>query len=827
MSAAAPTVQRAPRRDFFALFLISAAAVGLEIALARYFAVAKWSEYGYWVISIVMVGFALSGVAMAMFRDLFVRHADALRTYLPALMVAAAAAGFHFTIVNPFNPLELQNHATWADQLWNIFYYYLSLFPFYFLAGIYISLTFVLNARETGTVYGFDLAGAGLGAAGALGLMFLVHPFSLVPVLLVPLAASVLLVTGRRRHAGLATALAALAAGEALLLLGPQATINDFKAIYAPLHTPGARVVAEHLSPRGDYVLLKDFTERLDTDLSNNASLLGVSGPPATLGLYRDGNRIAALPFRGGLDSSYASSTLAAAPYMLLKAPRVLLVGGSGGFRVAEALRLGASRIDVVEGEPMLRHALKHGLAESPALPADPRLRILGGGPIGTARAVGPDGYDLVDISGDYLETGEANATAFSAEAIADYLRILPPEGIVSLPVSIRDLPVYALRTLATAREALRATGADAPAAHILVYRSAWNARILVSPAPWTPERIARLRAFADDRSFDVSYYPGIDLAELREGLYNDLPAVSFDTGETVSQETDDAIAAEAAAVIAGQPSRSSAAFNLDPITLDRPLNHAALKLSHFGLLLKRLEVLPQGEIGGLVNVAVLAQAAVIGLIVLAVPLIAPGRLRAGRKGGGGLLWVAVYFASIGLAFLFIEIFLIEKASFYLSDRTAGFAIVLTAMLVFSGAGSFLADRFAGAPQAAVLAAVAFILLWLLLVFAMFEPFLLATLAWPAWLRIVALIAVTAPVSVALGLPFPLGLKQVGSTAELAWAWGLNGAFSVVATPLANLVARSGGLSQLLLCAALLYLLVCVALPAGARLRQSKLEMAT
>ena len=45
------------------LFLVSMAAVGYETALIRYFAVSKWSEYGYWVISIVMVGFALSGVA--------------------------------------------------------------------------------------------------------------------------------------------------------------------------------------------------------------------------------------------------------------------------------------------------------------------------------------------------------------------------------------------------------------------------------------------------------------------------------------------------------------------------------------------------------------------------------------------------------------------------------------------------------------------------------------------------------------------------------------------------------------------------------------------
>ena len=53
------------------------------------------------------------------------------------------------------------------------------------------------------------------------------------------------------------------------------------------------------LSPRGDYALLDDFTERVDTDISNNAGMLGVPGPPRTFGLYRDGNRIAALPKPG------------------------------------------------------------------------------------------------------------------------------------------------------------------------------------------------------------------------------------------------------------------------------------------------------------------------------------------------------------------------------------------------------------------------------------------------------------------------------------------------------------------------------------------------
>ena len=69
--------------NLIALFLVAMGAVGYETALIRYFAVSKWSEYGYWVISIVMVGFALSGVVLALYRDAFVRHADRLMTWPP------------------------------------------------------------------------------------------------------------------------------------------------------------------------------------------------------------------------------------------------------------------------------------------------------------------------------------------------------------------------------------------------------------------------------------------------------------------------------------------------------------------------------------------------------------------------------------------------------------------------------------------------------------------------------------------------------------------------------------------------------------------------
>ncbi|HET6195395.1 MAG TPA: hypothetical protein VFE12_06565 [Acetobacteraceae bacterium] len=799
------------------LFLVSLAAVGYETALTSYFAVAKWSEYGYWVISIVMAGFALSGVILALFSGAFARRGEILLAALPTLLIATAAIGFHFTTTNPFNPLQLQNPVTWEQQLWNIAGYYACLLPFFFLAGIFVSLSFVLNADRIGRVYGFDLTGAGAGAAFVLAAMFVVHAFFLVPLLLIPLAASACFVAGRWRRAGAAAAVVTLLAGEALLLFDNQAEYNDFKAIYAPLHTPDARVLANVLSPRGDYSLLDDFTERVDTDISNNAGMLGVPGPPQTFGLYRDGNRIAALP-KGTPDVGYASASLDALPYRLIPQAKVLLAGASGGFRVAELLALGAAQVRVLEPEPVLLRALEQGLGPSPPWRSDGRVSISGEGPVAAVHGAGQ--YDVIDLSADFLDAAEANATAFTVQALTADLRALRPGGIVSIPVSIRDFPVYALRVLGTARAALLAAGIDDPAAHTVVVRSAWGARVLLSNRPWPAARIAAVKAFADERSFDVSWYPGMDPGAARDSIYNDLPAVSFASGEVASDGPDDAIADEAGAVLAGTATPSRDAFNLAPITLDRPFFYAVLRLDQLETVVKRLEILPQAEIGALVNLAVLAQAVVIAVLVLLVPLVARRRLHLSEI---GVLRPIVYFSALGLGFLFIEIYLIEKVSLWLNDRTSGFALVLTGMLVFSGAGSMLADRFAS-PHNGIMLAGAIILVWCGAVFLALQPAILATLdlPWPA--RAALVLVVLAPASVALGLPFPLGLTQTGSTGLLPWAWGLNGAFSVVATPLANLIAREAGFSRVLLSAAVLYVIALVMFPATRKSRAWQLH---
>ncbi len=792
---------------FWPLFLVSAAAVGMETALTRYFAVANWSDYGYWVISIVMVGFALSGVVLALGQGVFQRHAAGLFAALPALLCLTAALGYAGVIINPFNPLALQNPDTYAPQLWLIALYYAALLPFFFLTGLYVSLCFATNATRVGSVYAADLFGAGLGSVLVLGLMYLVSPFALIPCLL-PLLALAALGAGRyRKRAGVA-ALAALLAGEALLGLGPQAGISQYKPIYPPLHTPGAKVLATVHSPRGEYMLLDDFTERVNTDISNNSGMMGYPSPPRSYGLYRDGIRIASLPMPGvGAQTGYAPGALDALPYTLRPHPNTLLIGASGGMRVAEAQALGASPLTALEPDPVLYRAITQGLDGALPMPPAPDVRILRDNP----RAVMSPGagYEVIDLSADFLDEAPANVYAVSAQAFAADLAALSPDGILSVPVSIQDFPAYALRMLATMREALALRGVADPGAHLILYRSAWNARLLASPAPFTAADIAAAAKWCNDRSFDISYYQGFDAVAARGNLYNDLPAVSFADGTMAATGDDDSLADEAPGILSGQLTPSASAFDLRPVTDDRPAFYAILRLNQLKLLLARLQILPQAEIGALVNLAVLAQAVVIAALVLLVPFAAPRRERQGHE----VLRPALYFSVLALGFLFLELFAIERASLVLDDRAMGFSLVLGAMLVFSGLGSFVSGRIANAGRAMRLAW-AVVALWGVAMLFLSGPAALAAGALPVAARVGLIVLILAPVSFAMGLPFPLGLRQLRGEFFLPWAWGLNGAFSVVATPFANLLLRTIGLHAVLGGAVLLYSIAALSFPA-------------
>lgn len=794
------------------LFLVALASVGYEIALTRWFAIVSWSEYGYWVISITMVGIAASGVVLNLAKDWLLADLRRVRfafAALPAAMIVSLAGGAIAIGAIDFNPLALQNTATMTAQLWRIGAYYGALFPFFFLSGAFIGLYFVAYGADISRIYAADLVGAGASGIVVVALMFVLHPFAL-PLVLLPVlfVAGWMLVSGAAARLGLVALTIAAAAAVAQFA---HADYNEYKAIAAPLRVEGNQRIEVLKSPRGIYEVLDNFTERLDVDLSNNEAMLAGAEPIPTFGLYADGNRLTSLPKQKPASLPYLNAALDTLPYRLVPAsPSVLLVGSRGGYRIDEATQLGARRLVALEPEPTI-HALIGRYR--PDLRDDPRrlstapsayLRSIAGQP--EAR------FDLVDIALDFQGSSDISKYSFTVEGLAAYHQALNADGLISVPVSIREFTVYAVKLVLTAREALRAAGVADPARHIVVYRSAWNARILLSKKPFDADRIAAIRRFCDERSFDTPYLPGVDLAGAK--IWNDLPPVSFEEVKMGGEgERQDALANEIRAYVlpGGQP--SPATVNLSPSTTDRPHFFSVLRLSALPSIFERIDLVPREEIGALVSVAVLAQSVVIALGVLSLPLFRRKTMGMHPRLVGRSI---AYFAGLGLGFLFIEIYLIEKATYFLNDRTLGFSLALGAMLLYSGIGSWWSGRFTEnahddptALRRGLRRACLVILAFCALAFLFADHLLPLGIAWPLPVRIALLLVVIAPVGIALGFPFACGMAALQPYPHFVpWAWSLNGAFSVIASPLAHLLAMGQGNRVLVAAAIGLYLLV-------------------
>jgi hypothetical protein len=172
------------RRSLGSLFLVSLFGLSFETFLSRYFAVALFSDYSYWVISLALLGYSFGGVFLTLFRDHFHRNSALYLLLIPPLLLAASTLAFVMLRANPFNPLELQNSVLWKGQVRHIFSYYAALFPVFFLTGGFIGLNFLVWSDSMPRVYAVDLLGAAGGSALVLAAMFFVHPYHLPAVML-------------------------------------------------------------------------------------------------------------------------------------------------------------------------------------------------------------------------------------------------------------------------------------------------------------------------------------------------------------------------------------------------------------------------------------------------------------------------------------------------------------------------------------------------------------------------------------------------------------------------------------------------------------------
>jgi hypothetical protein len=177
-------------------------------------------------------------------------------------------------------------------------------------------------------------------------------------------------------------------------------------------------------------------------------------------------------------------------------------------------------------------------------------------------------------------------------------------------------------------------------------------------------------------------------------------------------------------------------------------------------------------------------QLATLGIAILSglVLVLLPARLLAGRAGRGLPGRTAAHFLLIGTGFMHVEIAAMQRLVLLLGDPAHALAVTFAAFLAFAGLGSGAAARLqapepcGGRPWAPGPGLVLLAVAGLAALHALAWPWLLAPGGGPGpAARAVLEAAMIAPLAFAMGMPFPLALARLRTTAPalVPWAWGV------------------------------------------------------
>jgi spermidine synthase len=784
--------------------VVAAGALGYEILLMRLFSVIQWHHFAYMIISLALLGYGASGAFLALGQRYLVSRFAPAYTAGATLFGVSAVGCFLAAQRVPFNALQI----LWDAREWGrlVVIYLVLLVPFFFAASC-MGLALQHYGAYLHRVYALDLLGSGAGAMGVIFLLYAVFPLPALTVLAAAtLAAPALAWLGLRRRPAWFAGLFLLAAPLLWWFLqasGAALKPVEYKSLSQALQVVGASRLIERSSPLGLITVVE--SPMVPFRQVPGLSLNSPAEPPEQLALFTDGDGMSMINrFDGDVAKlAYLDYVPAALGYHLLPAgPDVLVLGAGGGSDVLQALFHRARAIDAVELNPQVAELVQHEYSEFAGhLYEHPRVRLHIEEVRGFAAAAAQR-YDLIQLSLlDAFNTSAAGLYAlnesyvYTVEALQAYLRDLKPGGYLSISRWVRLPPRDGLKVFATAIEALKGLGVEAPQNRLAWIRSWQTGTLLIKNGDLSAGDIAALKAFCARRSFDIAYAPGVAAEETNR--YSVLRQPYF---------------FEAATALLGPGAQDFIdryKFDIAPAHDDRPYFFQFFKwpLLPEAIALRGAGGLSLLDMGYPVLVATLIQAAVISLLLILLPLTALPGDRGDERARIGRWRIATYFFSVGLAFMFIEIAYIQRFVLYLAHPLHAVAVTLTGFLVFAGLGSLcVSARTRADGHRAIRLAVVLILLLSLLYLALLPPLFAATMGYAKGFKIGLALALMAPVAFCMGMPFPLGLSCLREAAgSIPWAWGINGCASVIAAVLATLIAVHFGQIALLCAALLLY----------------------
>ncbi len=864
MSRSVDLDHRPPLTFYLSVGLVAGSIIALQIGIMRVFSVGSWAHFGSLVVSLAMFGFGLTSAVMCVGKGWFERHwigavKGALLAFGPLMVVCNLAAQ-----QVPFNAIFLISDPM---QKWRLFANFVLYFLPFLAGALYLGTIFLKAQKTFNRVYFADLVGSGLCGLAVLLAMYVFTPDDIIMApLLLWLAGGLLwfVALGDRRGMMAIVVVAVLSAGVHYVAppaFGiPKLAVSDYKGVSYARKFPDSQRTYERASPFGYMEVYSSSYLHFAPGQSDNAAF-NLKNMPANayLGLYIDSEGpsgiIKDLPAE---ETPYFRYLPMFYPYVLKQTPETFVVQFGGGISTAVALKSGSSHVTVAEGNPAVLTAFR----EDPGLRAftkdvlrNPKISVIDyDGRLYLANT--KNRYDIVDLS--LADSAGLSAPggfsivekySYTREAMSAYMRALKPGGILSVTLwNKEEPPKSVLKLYATMAAAARdVDGGNIADKFYVVSSYLSTATVLYKRGGFTPEEIEKLNAHTKAMSFDEIYYPGfkVDEADLPQ-ILQDYRDQFFATGEAADptgpsdKEPNDKPppgapgaepvkadgtppAPKVPATVLGrlawhflvdggwQKVADQYVFDTRILTNHQPYFAAYIKVQDLLKFTDRLELV-QDEWGYLLLWATLGIAAIFAFTLVLFPLIFGWRTIFSRyPGKAGTM---VYFLCLGLGYIIVEVGMISHFVLALSNPTVSASVLITGMLVFSGLGSFLSERYIDRARR-VMPRIFLAIFAILTLYAFTIDFALDWIGTlPYALRILLCLLLLMPPAFLMGFPMPTAMTTLGRLGKdhmFLWAWGINGCFSVIGAALVPIIATSFGLPAVVLVGAIAYL---VALPA-------------
>jgi Spermine/spermidine synthase domain len=807
---------RAPaRRDLIAVACTSGTLLMIELALTRIFSVVMYYHFAFLAISIALFGLSASGVFAYVFRSRLARRPAADLLARGSLLYAVCTLVALFFLVR----LRVGLNYSPRNLVLMLTIYALAALPF-LSGGFVITMAISRLSSRINAVYAADLVGA---AGGCLVLIPLLNRLGAPGVVLV---AVILAVTAAVLFAAPGARSRCLTAGAviAVVPLALQFTGIGTFDITATKGHQGDRVlfskwnsfsrIGVYERQHGDWSLSNNYngpvpeTRFMDIDSAASTPILHVEPNLSNAQYLR--YELTAFAYHlkeiGGqtLEPGGQKPEAREGSAGVGQGFTALVIGPGGGRDLVSALVFGASHVDAVEINPIIADdVMRRRFREySGGIYDHPKVRVT----VDDGRSFvrrSDTRYDVIQAS--LVDTWAATAagaytltenTLYTVDAFNDYLDHLTDGGVLTITRWVFD----GLRLVSLAQAACESRGWTA-APRLAIVQNDQVATFMLKRTPFTARELATLRETADRLGFKVLYAPpGLEPASGDWRPDNGEPEADNDYARLVR---------------ASDRARFYREFPQDirPTTDDRPFFFHTTKLrDQFQVAFGRSMLFGNGLSALLTLMAISA-----ALVVLFV--VGPLALAGGVLPRGWPLWLA-YFAALGGGFMLLEVAVLQHFVLLLGHPVYSLTVTLFSLLLGTGLGAAVSRRFSDAalPRAAQYTLAAIVVIAVAFV-AVVTPVINWAIPFERPVRILLAVAVILPIGMVLGVPMPAGIRLLSARSPemLTWAWGMNGAFSVVGATLAIFIAMNWGFQTTLFTSAGAYLVGLAALRAVSR----------